>query len=97
MSIRDVGFCLDVRRLFVRRVSANVCNLIIENVAQPIAVALVVVFAFLNRDDPFHFSTNFIYFTTLYAFLGWYVWFLPIAEYRIAQWGMELLDSRIGT
>ena len=68
MSIRDVGFCLDVRRLFVRRVSANVCNLIIENVAQPIAVALVVVFAFLNRDDPFHFSTNFIYFTTLYAF-----------------------------
>lgn len=68
MSIRDIGFCLDVRRLFVRRVSANVCNLIIENVAQPIAVALVVVFAFLNRVDPFHFSTNFIYFTTLYAF-----------------------------
>lgn len=65
---RDLGFWLDVRRLFVRRASANVRSLLFENVLQPVAVAIVVVLAFVNRTEPFNFARTFVYFSGLYAF-----------------------------
>ena len=64
----DIGFCLDVRRLLTRRASANLKNLFLENMVQPISVAIIVLFSYVNRSDVIAHRETLIYFSTLYAF-----------------------------
>jgi len=62
------SFLLDLRRLFSRRMSLNLRNLFLENFLQPMAVAVFVLFAFVNRSGFVDHRETLVYFSTLYAF-----------------------------
>lgn len=87
------GFLLDVRRLFVRRISANLPSLLLENLLQPAGVACVVLFAFVNRADPEDLRETLVYFSTLFAFwIGMFGSCQSInAELRNGEWSYWVL------
>ena len=87
------GFLLDVRRLFARRISANLPSLLMENLLQPAGVACVVLFAFVNRADPEDLRETLVYFSTLFAFwIGMFGSCQSInAELRNGEWSYWVL------
>lgn len=62
------SFALDCYRVYVRRLSGNRLTLFLEIVAQPLAVAVVVLASYLARQEVEPFADTFLYFSGLYAF-----------------------------